>query len=87
MRSSVNSKSSYFVKHTNLDRFELDDLRTAFESNAPEAQKLLNSIVKHADTLRSTRAYWTSKGHQLTAYVYALGTPAMFMTFSPADLH
>ncbi|EAQ87454.1 hypothetical protein CHGG_04073 [Chaetomium globosum CBS 148.51] len=41
----------------------------------------------HADTLRGTRAYWTGKGHQLTAHVYALGMPAMFMTFSPADLH
>ena len=87
MRSTVNAKSSYFVRHTHQTQVDIDELREAFNSNAPEAQRLLNSIVKHADTLRGTRAYWTGQGHQLSAYVYALGIPAMFMTFSPADLY
>jgi hypothetical protein len=87
MRSTVNRKSSYFVKHTNQGHVSLDELRAAFDSNDPECKRLLNSIVKHAETLRGTRAYWTGKGHQLAAHVHALGMPAMFMTFSPADLH
>jgi hypothetical protein len=87
MRSTVNAKSSYFVKHTPQGQVSLDELRAAFDSNSRDSKQLLNSIVKHADTLRGTRTYWTGKGHQLSAHVYALGKPAMFMTFSPADLH
>lgn len=87
MRERINRKSAYFVKHTGWGNVELDELRAVFESNTDESKRLLNSVVKYADDLVGTRAYWTGQGHQLAAYVYNLGALALFMTFSPADLH
>jgi hypothetical protein len=45
MRATVNAKSSYFVKHTGRERVDLEELRAAFDSNAPEAKRLLDSVV------------------------------------------
>ncbi len=58
MRQQVNARSTFYVRrvghHSPLD---IDQLRAALESDTPEGQALLNSVVRYAGSLRSTRAY------------------------------
>jgi ATP-dependent DNA helicase PIF1 len=56
-------------------------------SGDPEAQALINSITRHAVSIRGTRPFWNRKRQDLEAYAYNLGCPGAFITFSPADLH
>ncbi|KAH0499426.1 hypothetical protein TgHK011_006624 [Trichoderma gracile] len=90
MRSSVNTRSTFFVKRpgqTAHRTLTVDDIRAAFNNDTPEAQALLNSIVRYSGSLRGTRPYWSSKRRGLEAMVRALGCPGTFLTFSAADNH
>ncbi|KAM4063187.1 ATP-dependent DNA helicase PIF1 [Hirsutella rhossiliensis] len=62
-------------------------MRSQAPQRGPEAQALINSITRHAVSIRGTRPFWNKKRQDLEAYAYNLGCPAAFITFSPADLH
>ncbi|KAH0826840.1 hypothetical protein AYO21_07253 [Fonsecaea monophora] len=87
MRKQVNTRSSFFVKKTDREEMTIDDLRAAFDDNTAEAQALLNSITRHADSLRGTRPFWAGRRRQLEAFVKNLGSPHLFVTLSAADYH
>ncbi|EED12765.1 conserved hypothetical protein [Talaromyces stipitatus ATCC 10500] len=89
MRQQANTKASFFVKQKTKDGREItaDDLRLAFEDDAPEGEALLNSITRRSGTLRGTRPFWTSKHQHLKAMVKNIGPSHLFVTLSAADLH
>lgn len=90
MRASVNQKASFFVKRNagRLGDIEtVDDLKNMMDSDSPEAAAVLNSIVRSADTLKGTRPFWNQMRNELQAMCHALKCPAIFLTFSAADLH
>jgi hypothetical protein len=88
MRRQINTRSSFFVKHRPNDRLvDIEDLRQAFNNDDPEAQALLNSIVRYSGSLQGTRPFWNGKNHNLMSYVHQLGTPHLFQTVSAADFH
>ncbi|KAG7002669.1 ATP-dependent DNA helicase PIF1 [Fusarium oxysporum f. sp. conglutinans] len=92
MRSQARSRSRFFVKqHDGRQRQQpltREQLIQALEhSEDPEAQALINSIARHAVSIRGTRPFWNKKRQDLEAYAYNLGCPGAFITFSPADLH
>lgn len=90
MRSQARARSKFFVKRHDGTREPLtrEQLIQALEhSEDPEAQALINSITRHAVSIRGTRPFWNRKRQDLEAYAYSLGCPGAFMTFSPADLH
>jgi Helitron helicase-like domain at N-terminus len=63
-------------------------LRAAFVNpDDPEAQALINSIVRHSASIRGTRPFWNGKRINLETYVKNIGCPAVFLTFSAADYH
>jgi ATP-dependent DNA helicase PIF1 len=58
MRRQVNSRSSYFVKkRPGQQTLDPQDLQEAFAADTPEAQALLNSIVRYSGSLQGTRPY------------------------------
>ena len=59
MQLQVNKKSTYFVNKTNSDlALDAEALQVAFvNSNDPQAQKLLNSIVRYSTSLCGTRPF------------------------------
>ncbi|KAJ5562536.1 hypothetical protein N7535_003015 [Penicillium sp. DV-2018c] len=57
-----------------------DYLRAAFESDAPEARKLVQDIVRHSTHLRGTQPYWNARCHNLRAYIQNLGAAHLFVT-------
>lgn len=80
--------SVFFAKRMpGREQMELNELREAFEDKSPDAQALLNSIIKFSAKLPGTRPYWIARRNELEAYVHALGVPAAFLTFSAADNH
>ncbi|KAF5127214.1 ATP-dependent DNA helicase pif1 [Metarhizium anisopliae] len=90
MRSQARARSNFFVKqhhgmHQPLTREQL--IQALEHSDDPEAQALINSITRHAVSIRGTRPFWNRKRQDLEAYAYNLGCPGAFITFSPADLH
>ncbi|KAF5128359.1 ATP-dependent DNA helicase pif1 [Metarhizium anisopliae] len=90
MRSQARARSKFFVKqhdgsHEPLTREQL--IQALEHSEDPEAQVLINSITRHAVSIRGTRPFWNRKRQDLEAYAYNLGCPGAFITFSPADLH
>ncbi|TVY65458.1 ATP-dependent DNA helicase pif1 [Fusarium oxysporum f. sp. cubense] len=90
MRSQARSRSRFFVKQHDGRQQPLtrEQLIQALEhSEDPEAQALINSIARHAVSIRGTRPFWNKKRQDLEAYAYNLGCPGAFITFSPADLH
>jgi hypothetical protein len=87
MRQQVNTRSSFFLKQNNTRDLTIEQLRRAFEADTPEAKAVLNSVVRYSGSLQGTRAYWSGRRHQLESFVRALGCPALFLTFSAADLH
>ncbi|OAQ57415.2 ATP-dependent DNA helicase PIF1 [Pochonia chlamydosporia 170] len=90
MRSQARARSKFFVKQHDGTREPLtrEQLIQALEhSDDPEAQALINSITRHAVSIRGTRPFWNRKRQDLEAYAYNLGCPGAFITFSPADLH
>ncbi|KNB13921.1 hypothetical protein FOXG_12538 [Fusarium oxysporum f. sp. lycopersici 4287] len=90
MRSQARSRSRFFVKQHDGRQQPLtrEQLIQALEhSEDPEAQALINSITRHAVSIRGTRPFWNKKRQDLEAYAYNLGCPGAFITFSPADLH
>ncbi|KAK8912669.1 hypothetical protein VCV18_012348 [Metarhizium anisopliae] len=90
MRSQARARSKFFVKQHDGTREPLtrEQLIQALEhSDDPEAQALINSITRHAVSIRGTRPFWNRKRQDLEAYAYSLGCPGAFITFSPADLH
>ncbi|KJK85038.1 hypothetical protein H633G_11133 [Metarhizium anisopliae BRIP 53284] len=90
MRSQARTRSKFFVKQRDGTREPLtrEQLVQALErSDDPEAQALINSITRHAVSIRGTRPFWNRKRQDLEAYAYSLGCPGAFITFSPADLH
>jgi hypothetical protein len=90
MRSQARARSKFFVKQHDGTREPLtrEQIIQALEhSEDPEAQALINSITRHAVSIRGTRPFWNRKRQDLEAYAYSLGCPGAFITFSPADLH
>ncbi|KAJ2965409.1 hypothetical protein NQ176_g10632 [Zarea fungicola] len=90
MRSQARARSKFFVKQHDGSRDPLtrEQLMEALErSEDPEAQALINSITRHAVSIRGTRPFWNRKRQGLEAYAHNLGCPGAFITFSPADLH
>ncbi|KAI8416687.1 hypothetical protein FOFC_03000 [Fusarium oxysporum] len=90
MRSQARSRSRFFVKQHDGRQQPLtrEQLIQALEhSEDPEAQALINSITRHAVSIRGTRPFWNKRRQDLEAYAYNLGCPGAFITFSPADLH
>ncbi|KAJ6437058.1 ATP-dependent DNA helicase PIF1 [Purpureocillium lavendulum] len=90
MRSQARARSKFFVKRHDGTREPLtrEQLIQALEhSEDPDAQALINSITRHAVSIRGTRPFWNRKRQDLEAYAYSLSCPGAFMTFSPADLH
>ncbi|KHO00508.1 ATP-dependent DNA helicase PIF1 [Metarhizium album ARSEF 1941] len=90
MRSQARARSKFFVKQHDGTREPLtrEQLIQALEhSEDPETQALINSITRHAVSIRGTRPFWNRKRQDLEAYAYSLGCPDAFITFSPADLH
>ncbi|KID84375.1 ATP-dependent DNA helicase PIF1, partial [Metarhizium majus ARSEF 297] len=90
MRSQARARSKFFVKQHDGTREPLtrEQLIQALEhSEDPETQALINSITRHAVSIRGTRPFWNRKRQDLEAYAYSLGCPGAFITFSPADLH
>ncbi|EXU94986.1 PIF1-like helicase [Metarhizium robertsii] len=90
MRSQARARSKFFVKQHDVSHEPLtrEQLIQALEhSEDPEAQVLINSITRHAVSIRGTRPFWNRKRQDLEAYAYNLGCPGAFITFSPADLH
>ncbi|KAL6405464.1 transposase [Ilyonectria robusta] len=90
MRSQARARSKFFVKqhdgmHEPLTREQL--IAALEQSEDPEAQALINSITRHAVSIRGTRPFWNKKRQELEAYGYNLDCPGAFITFSPADLH
>ncbi|KID82377.1 ATP-dependent DNA helicase PIF1 [Metarhizium guizhouense ARSEF 977] len=75
MRSQARARSKFFL------------IQALEHSEDPEAQVLINSITRHAVSIRGTRPFWNRKRQDLEAYAYNLGCPGAFITFSPADLH
>ncbi|KAG7403319.1 ATP-dependent DNA helicase pif1 [Fusarium oxysporum f. sp. rapae] len=76
------------LQHANAQPLTREQLIQALEhSEDPEAQALINSIARHAVSIRGTRPFWNKKRQDLEAYAYNLGCPGAFITFSPADLH
>lgn len=83
------ARSKFFVKQHDGTREPLTrgQLIQALEhSKDPEAQAPINSITRHAVSIRGTRPFWKRKRQDLEAYAYSLGCPGAFITFSPADL-
>jgi hypothetical protein len=90
MRSQARARSKFFVRQHNGSHQPLtrEQLIQALEhSEDPEALALINSITRHAVSIRGTRPFWNRKRQDLEAYAYNLGCPGAFITFSPADLH
>ena len=90
MRSQARARSKFFVKQHDGTRGPLtrEQLIQALEhTEDPQAQALVNSITRHAVSIRGTRPFWNRKRQDLEAYAYSLGCPGAFITFSPADLH
>lgn len=60
MRKQVNTRARFFYKRSSAQcqGLTVDDLRAAFESDAPEAQSLLNSLTRFSGSLRGTRPFW-----------------------------
>ncbi|KID81680.1 ATP-dependent DNA helicase PIF1 [Metarhizium guizhouense ARSEF 977] len=90
MRSQARTRSNFFVKqhHGMHQLLTQEQLIQALEhSDDPEAQALINSITRHAVSIRGTRPFWNRKRQDLVAYAYNLGCPGAFITFSSADLH
>ncbi|KAF6517647.1 hypothetical protein HZS61_003208 [Fusarium oxysporum f. sp. conglutinans] len=82
--------AEFFVKQQDGRQQPLtrEQLIQALEhSEDPEAQALINSITRHAVSIRGTRPFWNKRRQDLEAYAYNLGCPGAFITFSPADLH
>ncbi len=48
--------------------------------------RLADRIARRANKLRGTRLYWQQARRELEAFVYDLGCPHLFFTFSTADL-
>ncbi|EED14666.1 hypothetical protein TSTA_041440 [Talaromyces stipitatus ATCC 10500] len=88
MRQQANTKASFFIKQKTKDGHQItaDDLRLAFEDDAPEGEALLNSITRRSGTLRGTRPFWTNKHQHLKAMVKNIGPSHLFLTLSAADL-
>ncbi|EWY79578.1 hypothetical protein FOYG_17272 [Fusarium oxysporum NRRL 32931] len=87
--SQARTRSKFFAKqhdgmHQPLTREQL--IQALEHSEDPEAQALINSITRHAVSIRSTRPFWNKKRQDLEAYAYNFGCPGAFITFSPADL-
>ncbi|XP_044723715.1 PIF1-like helicase domain-containing protein [Hirsutella rhossiliensis] len=76
-----------FARHPTFRFVAFNTLMRSQHSEDPEAQALINSITRHAVSIRGTRPFWNKKRQDLEAYAYNLGCPAAFITFSPADLH
>ncbi|KAF6518454.1 hypothetical protein HZS61_002532 [Fusarium oxysporum f. sp. conglutinans] len=78
MRSQARSRSRFFVKQHDGRQQPLtrEQLIQALEhSEDPEAQALINSIARHAVSIRGTRPFWNKKRQDLEAYAYNLGCP------------
>ncbi|KAF4993680.1 hypothetical protein FDECE_13356 [Fusarium decemcellulare] len=75
-----------YVAFNTLMRQQVNRRSTYFVKR-DEAKALLNSAVRYSGSLCGTRAFWNGRRHQLEAYCYGLGCPAIFLTFSAADLH
>src|ERR1700761_7913033 len=89
MRLQVNKKSTYFVNKMNTDiELDAEAIQAAFVNpDDPQAQRLLNSIVRYSASLRGTRPFWNSRRTNLETYVRGIRSPDVFKTFSAADLH
>ncbi|KJZ69841.1 hypothetical protein HIM_10769 [Hirsutella minnesotensis 3608] len=90
MRSQARARSKFFVKQHDVTREPLtrEQLIQALEhAEDPQAQALINSITRHAVSIRGTRPFWNRKRQDLEAYAHNLGCPGAFIAFSPADLH
>jgi ATP-dependent DNA helicase PIF1 len=67
---------------------DAEALQSAFVSpDDPQAQKLLNSIVRYSASLRGTRPFWNGRRANLETYVRGIRSPDVFKTFSAADYH
>lgn len=92
MRMQVNAKSTYYVTKNTKDGhdegLDLEAIKAAFVNpEDPQAQRILNSIVRHSASLRGTRPFWAGKRANLETYVRSIGSPSTFLTFSAADYH
>jgi hypothetical protein len=91
MRRQVNTRAGFFVRNRDDEEptstMSIDDFRTAFEDDSAESEALINSITRFSGSLRGTRPFWGGKRRQLEAFVKNLGSPHLFVTLSPADLH
>ncbi|KAG5942821.1 hypothetical protein E4U60_007065 [Claviceps pazoutovae] len=87
MRTQTANISTYFFKKDNSVPLTVPESRDTINSDGPESKELMSSIICFSSTIAGTRAYWTAKRGQLDAMVRTLGCPALFLTFSAADLH
>ncbi|KAM4063335.1 ATP-dependent DNA helicase PIF1 [Hirsutella rhossiliensis] len=75
MRPQARARSKFFVKQQDGSREPLtrEQLIEALEhSEDPEAQALINSITRHAVSIRGTRPFWNRKRQNLEAYTHDL---------------
>lgn len=88
-RSQAIKQSAYFLKK---DQRELRiyslrlKLRKMLNHNTQEAHSLLKSVNRYTGNMLETRPYWQRKRNELTQ-VCGLGCPALFISFSAAELH
>lgn len=88
MRQQAATSSRYYVKKTNTMPLTKDQLMAALQDpETPEAQAILNRISRYASGLKGTRPFWYRRRKELESFAYCLGTPSVFITLSPADLH
>ncbi|KAK5626121.1 hypothetical protein RRF57_001836 [Xylaria bambusicola] len=88
MRQQTNGRSAFSVKKDRRQAdLTIEQIRRAFVAGMLEAKGILKSAVRYPGSLQDTCACWNGRRHQLEAYVCGLGCPAIFLTFSTADLH
>lgn len=84
MRRQTKSLSRYYVRRYKADEaLTVRDIAGMLEE---EAGRLSERIRRSAVTLRGSSVYWGQRARDLKAMVRQLGTPAVFFTFSAADI-
>lgn len=84
----VNKKSNYFVNRPGVRTFKsIEELKDALSDDSPDAQAIINLIVRSSDKLKGTCPFWNQACNELQAFCYVIKCPYIFLMFLAADLY
>ena len=80
-----NSRARQIVNRRTGVRLTIKELRDTLRYDNSNADTLLNSVVRCSTNIKGIRLFQSRRRRELSTYVYALGKPTFFFTFSAAD--